>query len=120
MHLKSKQAGTRLLTSLDAYFDIAIMWQASQHMSKHQGRLLKQNRAVYLAGQAGNLAIWPNDKVGLGAVQVDVIGRDLVPILSSKCLRLCNPDMACTASCATLRLHQQLSHVSNAGIVKLG
>lgn len=62
------------------------------------------------AGQAGDLAIRADDKVGLGVVQVDVVGGQLVAVLSRKSGRLRDAHMAAAAAagavaCAPLSLH---------------
>ena len=66
--------------------------------------------ATHLADQAGYLAIRANDKAGRGIVQVDVIGRQLVPVLSRECGRLRDAHMPslARAGSAVLRLHRKI------------
>ena len=65
--------------------------------------------ATHLTGQAGNLAIWADDKAGRGIVKVDVIGGELISVLSreGRCLRHSYMTPLAGSASAILRLHQQ-------------
>ena len=54
----------------------------------------------HLAGQAGNFAIRADDKVGLGAVQVDVIRGQRVAVLPGEGLCLRDPHVPPAAAAA--------------------
>lgn len=92
----------------------AMASSAAEHLLLNQvscSHYYQKEEHPHLAGQAGDLAIRANDKVGLGAVQVDVIRGQRVAILPGKGLRLRNPHMppAATAAAAQaiLGLHMQ-------------